>query len=64
MEIKIWREGKQTVTVDEAVAFETEQVKDADRAIGYKEVKIPGKNGISTVSYEIEIREWCRGFAK
>lgn len=56
MEIKIWREGKQTVTVDEAVAFEIEQVKDADRAIGYKEVKTPGKNGISTVSYEIEIR--------
>ncbi len=55
MEIRIWREGKQTVTAEEAVAFETEQIKDADRATGFKEVQTVGKNGKKTVTYEIEI---------
>ncbi len=57
MEIRIWREGKQTITVDEAVAFETEQIKDADRPVGYKEVQTPGANGKRTVTYEIEIQD-------
>ncbi|MGY4893574.1 MAG: ubiquitin-like domain-containing protein [Candidatus Saccharimonadota bacterium] len=56
MELRIWREGKQTITVEEPLAFETEQIKDADRAIGYKEIQTPGKNGRSSVSYEIEIQ--------
>lgn len=55
LQLRIWREGKQTITAEEAVAFETEQIKDADRAIGYKEVQTPGKNGKRTVTYEVEI---------
>jgi len=55
MEIRVWREGKQTVSVDEEVAFETEQIKDADRTVGYKAVQTPGKPGKKTVTYEIEI---------
>ena len=57
MELRIWREGKQTVTVDEAVAFETEQIKDADRPVGYKEVQTAGQAGKRTVTYEIEIKD-------
>lgn len=57
MEIRVWREGKQTVTVDEAVAFEVEQVKDADRPVGYKEVQTPGQNGKRTVTYEIDVKD-------
>ncbi len=57
LSFKIWREGKQTITADEAVGFTTEQIKDADRAVGYKEVQTPGKNGLRTVTYEIEIRD-------
>lgn len=56
MEVRVWREGKQTVNVDEAVAFETEQIKDADRAVGYKAVQSEGKAGKRTVTYEIEIQ--------
>lgn len=56
MNIRIWREGKQTVTVDETVAFETEQIKDADRPVGYKEVQTAGKNGKRTATYEIDIQ--------
>lgn len=55
MTIRIWREGKQTISAEEAVVFETEQIKDADRPIGFKEVQTPGKEGKRTVTYEIDI---------
>ena len=53
MSIEVWRNGKQTMTQDEAIAFETEQVQDADREIGYKAVKTPGVKGEKAVTYEI-----------
>lgn len=53
---RIWREGRQTITVDEAVAFETQQIKDADRAVGYREVQTPGKDGVRTATYEITVQ--------
>lgn len=56
LEVRVWREGKQTVTVDEGVAFETEQVKDADREVGYKAVQTAGQNGKRTVTYEVNIQ--------
>ena len=55
MELRIWREGKQTVTVDEAVAFEVQEIKDADREVGYRAVQTPGKQGKRTVTYEVTI---------
>lgn len=57
MEVRVWREGKQTVTAEETVAFAVEQVKDADRPVGYKEVKTPGVEGKRSVTYEIEIKD-------
>lgn len=56
MSLRIWREGKQTITVDEEVAFGIEQIKDADRTVGYKAVQTPGQNGKRTVTYEVEIQ--------
>ena len=56
MTVELWREGKQTITQDEEVAFEVEKINDADRELGYKEVKTPGTLGSRTVSYEIEMR--------
>lgn len=53
MTFRIWREGKQTITVDEDVAFETEQIKDADREVGYKAVQTPGQAGKRSVTYEV-----------
>lgn len=55
--VRIWREGKQTMTVDEPVAFETEQIKDADRDVDYLSVKTVGENGVRSVSYEITIQD-------
>ena len=52
MTIKIWRDGVQTVTQNEPVAFSVKQVQDADQPIGYKKVETPGQNGERTVTYE------------
>jgi len=56
MSLRVWREGKQTITVDEDVAFGVEQIKDADRTVGYKAVQTPGQNGKRTVTYEVEVQ--------
>lgn len=56
LEVRIWREGKQTISVDEAVPFTTEQERDADRPVGYKEVKTAGVQGKRTVTYEITVQ--------
>lgn len=56
MEIRIWREGKQTVNAEEVVNFETEQIKDADRPVGFKEIQSVGVAGKRTVTYEIDIK--------
>jgi len=55
--VKVWREGKQTVTADEDVAYETETIKDADREVGYREVRTPGEKGIRNVTYEVIIQD-------
>lgn len=57
MSVRVWREGKQTISVDEPIPFETQQIQDADRQIGYKAVTVAGKPGVKTISYEIEIKE-------
>lgn len=56
MSVEIWRNGKQTVTDEQPIAFETEKIQDADRPVGYKEVKTPGQNGKKNVTYEVEMR--------
>lgn len=56
MTIEIWRNGTQTVTVDEDIDFATEQIKDADQKVGYRQVKTPGVKGKATVTYEIVMK--------
>jgi len=51
--IKVWREGKQTITVEEEVKFETEKIQDNDRYIGYSEIRTAGQKGARTVTYEV-----------
>jgi len=55
MSLRVWLEGRQTITADEDVAFTVEQIKDADQPIGYKQVQLAGQNGKRTVTYEIII---------
>lgn len=54
LEIRVWRNGKQTVTVEEVVAKPIEEIKDVDREVGYRQVKTPGTDGKRTATYEID----------
>jgi len=57
LEVRVWREGKQTITVDEPITFTTESIKDADQEIGYKTVRTAGENGSRSVTYEVTIQD-------
>lgn len=57
MEVRVWQEGKSTVTIEQPEPFVTEKIYDADRNIGYKVVKTPGVNGIRSITYEIEVKD-------
>ncbi|RYF29180.1 MAG: DUF348 domain-containing protein [Chloroflexi bacterium] len=53
MTVALWREGVQTATVEEPIAFTSRQVLDTDQPIGYKAIQTPGQNGRKNVTYEI-----------
>lgn len=57
MNLRVWREGKQTITRDEPVDFEVEQVQDVNREVGYRSVRTPGVKGERTVTYEVTIQD-------
>lgn len=57
MTIKLWRDGTQTVTIEEGIAFSTRQIRDADRDRTYKEVQSAGENGLRIVTYEITTKD-------
>lgn len=54
---EIWRNGKQTLTVEEEIPFGTEKIQDASKDVSFREVKTAGENGKKTVTYEIEMRD-------
>ena len=56
MSVEIWRNGKQTITEELDIEFPVEKIQDADRALGYREVKTVGEKGKRTVTYEIVIK--------
>lgn len=51
--LKIWREGRQTITVEEEVAFDIRNEYDADRSVGYSAVKQEGVAGSKLVTYDV-----------
>lgn len=56
MTIRLWRNGIQTLTVDEEIAFTTKQITNADQPVGYKKVETPGEPGKRTVTYEVNMQ--------
>jgi uncharacterized protein YabE (DUF348 family) len=56
MTVELWRNGKQTVTKKEKIAFSIEQIQDADREVGYKKITTPGVKGVKSVTYEIVMK--------
>lgn len=56
MTIEIWRNGKQTVVEEQNIDFSVEKIQDANRDIGYREVKTLGESGKKTVTYEVVMK--------
>lgn len=56
MSIRLWREGKQTISTEVAIDFPVEKIQDADREVGYNEVRTAGEKGLRTVTYEVLIQ--------
>lgn len=56
MTVELWRNGVQTVSEEQDVAYETEKIQDADREVGFREVKTPGEKGKRTVTFEVEMK--------
>ncbi len=57
MAVRVWREGKQTVTVNEPVDFDIQTIQDGDQYVGYHVVQTPGVKGARNVTYEITIQD-------
>jgi uncharacterized protein YabE (DUF348 family) len=55
--VRVWREGKQTITTEEPIDFQIEKIQDADQNVGYLDVTTPGVNGLRNVTYEIVIQD-------
>ncbi len=53
MKVELWRDGKQTVVVEEEVAFAVDEVKDADLDVGKRETITPGEKGKRMATYEV-----------
>lgn len=57
LQFRVWREGKQTVTANQAIAPTSQIVYDADRPYNYRAVQTPGEPGNRSVTYELEIKD-------
>lgn len=57
MNLQIWRNGVQTVTTTEEIAFTTKITNDTTRKVGYREIQNKGQNGQKTVIYQVEMRD-------
>lgn len=57
MSLRVWREGRQTITSEQPIAFTTEFVYDADRPLGYRAIHVPGVPGVRLVTYDVEIKD-------
>jgi uncharacterized protein YabE (DUF348 family) len=55
--VRVWREGKQTITTEEPIDFQIEKIQDADQNVGYLDVTTPGVNGLRNVTYESVIQD-------
>ena len=57
MQIRVWREGKQTVSIDQEIPVGNQIVYDADRPIGYRAVQTKGVAGVRSITYQLEIKD-------
>lgn len=56
MTVELWRNGKQTITEEQAIAFPIKQIQDVDREVGYRDIKSPGTDGKKIVTFEVDMK--------
>jgi len=57
MDVRIWREGVQTVSIDQETPVISRLVYDIDRPIGYRAIQTAGTPGIRSVTYQLNIKD-------
>lgn len=57
MTVSVWRDGVQTVSVEEVIPFKVRQVQDIDHPVGYRQLQSPGVNGKRLVTYELNMKQ-------
>jgi uncharacterized protein YabE (DUF348 family) len=56
MKVRVWREGIQTVSIDQAIAFQGQLIYDTDQPIGYRVVRTKGLIGNRSITYQVEVK--------
>lgn len=57
MQIRVWREGVQTLSVDQVIPVVSKIVYDENRPIGYRTIRTNGVPGIRSIAYQINIKD-------
>lgn len=57
MNVRIWREGVQTVSIDQEIPVTSQIVYDNDRPIGYRAIQSAGVPGIRSITYQLNIKD-------
>lgn len=55
--VRVWQEGKQTITANEPIAFTTNKIQDGDQPVGYDSIQTAGVNGLRSVTYQVTIQD-------
>jgi len=56
LKIEIYRNGKQTITNDVAIAPPVELIQDSNRKVGYEKITTQGVPGKKTITYEVTMK--------
>lgn len=57
MDVRIWREGVQTVSINQEIPVISRLVYDTDRPIGYRAIQTAGTPGIRSLTYQLNIKD-------
>ncbi|MEP7204888.1 MAG: ubiquitin-like domain-containing protein [Candidatus Saccharibacteria bacterium] len=57
MDVRIWREGIQTVSIDQETPVFSRLVYDTDRPFGYRAIRAAGTPGIRSLTYQLNIKD-------
>lgn len=55
MNIRVWREGAQVVSINHPIPVVTKIIYNADQPIGYRAIQTKGTPGIQSVTYQLDI---------